>query len=160
MPYLIVGIDTGKTSAIACIGLDGKPVKVKARIFAEQRWYVDEISMAGIPIVIASDKKNSSETVIKLATAFDAELYTPNEDISVAKKKEIARKYGIGNVHERDALTAALSAYNRHASKLNQAARLAGDASQEEKDRIKALVIKKHSVNEAMTGKSAGRFVR
>jgi predicted RNase H-like nuclease (RuvC/YqgF family) len=160
MKHIIVGIDTGKTSAIACLGLDGGIVSLRVKPYADFRWYIDSIRAAGSPAVIASDKKRNNDTIAKLAAIFDAALYTPREDISVMKKKEFAKAWKVANLHERDALSAAIFAYNSYAGKLNQAERIAKGKSAEEIDRIKAMVIKKHSVNEAMEKRKAGRFER
>jgi len=160
MNHTIVGIDTGKTSAVACLSLDGVIISLSAKPFAEFRWYIDTIAQAGSPVVIASDKKKNNDTVAKIAAIFDAALYTPKEDISVLKKKEFARMLHVANIHQRDALSAAIFAYNSYSSKLNQAERMAKGSDAGEIDRIKALVIKKHSVREAMDKKAAGRFVR
>lgn len=160
MNHIIVGIDTGKTSAIACLDLEGRILSLAVQPFADMRWYVDNIRKSGSPAVIASDKKRNNDTIAKLAAIFDAALYTPREDISVMRKKEFAKTWKVANIHERDALSAAIFAYNSYAGKLKQAERIAKGSSQEEIDRIKALVIKKHSVSEAMENRFAGRFVR
>ena len=160
MRHIIVGIDTGKTSAVACVDLQGGVVSMHVRPFADMKWYVDCMRSAGSPVVIASDKKKNNDTIAKLAAIFDAALYTPREDISVARKKEFARALNVANIHERDALSAAIFAYNSYSSKLKQAERLAKGESADEINRIKAMVIKKHSIREAMEQRKAGRFVR
>jgi uncharacterized protein len=160
MNHTIVGIDTGKTSAVACLSLEGRIISLSARPYADFRWYIDTITKSGSPVVIASDKKKNNDTIAKIAAIFDAALYTPKEDISVMKKKEFARMLQVANIHERDALSAAIFAYNSYSAKLNQAGRIARGSTHDEIDRIKALVIKKHSVREAMEKRIAGRFVR
>lgn len=160
MAYIIVGIDTGKTAALACLDLDGTPIYMNVKPFADMRWFIDNMRKAGSPVVVASDKKKNNDTIAKIAAIFDAALYTPKEDISVSKKKEFAKAWKIKSMHERDALSAALIAYNHYSSKLKQAERISGESSKAEIDRIKAMVIKKHSVREAMEKRKAGRFVR
>ncbi len=160
MNHLIVGIDTGKTGAIACLDLEGKPQKLVASTSPDLAWFVEKIRELGSPVVIASDKKKNNDTAAKLASIFDAALYTPREDISVERKKELARKWKIGNIHQRDALSAAVFAYNHYAPKLNQAGRITKGSVTSEVDRIKALVIKKHSISEAIERRESGRFVR
>lgn len=160
MIHIIVGIDTGKTAAIACLNLDGSPVYMAVKPFADMKWFIDNIRAAGSPAVIASDKKRNNNTVAKMASIFDAALYTPREDISVTRKKELAKLWKISNIHERDAFSAAIFAYNHYSSKLKQAERIAKGKTKSEIDLIKAMVIKKHSVKEAIDKKRAGRFVR
>ncbi|MCL5100661.1 MAG: hypothetical protein M1122_01770 [Candidatus Marsarchaeota archaeon] len=63
-------------------------------------------------------------------------------------------------MHERDAMSAAMSAYNKYANKINQAENMAKETGMSDVDTVKALVIKKHSVYEALIGKKSRRFVR
>ncbi len=118
--YIIVGVDTGKTSAIACVDLSGRLVFTSARRFGGIEWFVETIRNRGSPVIMASDKHKANGSIIKLASIFDAVLYVPREDISVGKKKEVAGNLG-RSVHERDAVSAAMSAYNKYANKVNQA---------------------------------------
>ncbi len=135
-------------------------MSVKTARFAGIDWFVGSIREAGSPVVIACDKKNADETASKLAAIFDAVLFTPKDDISVSRKKEIMRLMGANNLHERDALMAAMTAYNAYANKLNQVEHLSRQNGIDDIDTVKALVLKKHSFHEASTGKRAGRFVR
>ena len=155
MKHLIVGIDPGKTAAIACLDLDGNVVGLATERFAGLQWFVDIMTRTGSPVVIAGDKKRPDSLVEKLASIFDAVLFVPGTDISVLKKKDLAEK-NFANLHERDALAAARTAYRAYAGKLRQAERMA-NLSSVESDRVKALVIKKYSVHEAITNRAAGR---
>ncbi len=154
-----MGIDTGKTAAVACLDLDGKVSKLATGRFAGLEWFVDTIREAGSPVIIAADKKSPDSLVEKLAAIFDAVLFLPQADISVMKKKELtARRFA--NLHERDALAAAATAYNAYAGKLRQAERIAKE-SNAEPEGVKSMVIRKYSVDEAIKKREAGRrFVR
>ena len=66
----------------------------------------------------------------------------------------------VSNLHERDALTAAFTAYNSYSNKLNQVERMAREEGIDSIDEIKALVIKKSSFKEARLGLHNGRFIR
>ena len=158
--HIIIGVDTGKTAAIACLDLEGRPQELIAATSPDLAWFVEKIRELGSPVVIASDKKKNNNTVAKLASIFNAAIYTPREDISVERKKELARRWKVGNIHQRDALSAAVFAYNHYAPKLNQAGRITRGSETSEVDRIKALVIKKHSISEAIEHRKSGRFVR
>jgi predicted RNase H-like nuclease (RuvC/YqgF family) len=153
--YVIAGIDTGKTAAIACVDLDGILVSVDSGRFAGMQWFVGSLRSVGSPVVVASDKRKPDKAVEKLASIFDAVLFTPESDISMARKRELAAG-SVSNPHERDALSAALTAYNAYAAKLRHAAKVAWE-SDAPADRIKAMVIRKYSVHEAISGRSAGR---
>ncbi len=160
MEHIIVGIDTGKTSAIACMDLHGSIKALSTAKSAGIPWLVEEIRKAGIPVVISGDKKKSQETVRKLASIFNCVLFAPKEDIKVKRKNEDALSHMAHSTHERDAISAAKAAYNRYSNKLNQAERLA-KLSNADPENIKAMVIKKYSVYEAVKNrKNVGRFVR
>ncbi|MCL5427790.1 MAG: DUF460 domain-containing protein [Candidatus Marsarchaeota archaeon] len=160
MRHIIVGIDPGKTSAIACLDLNGRPVMLRTGRHAGLEWFVGLIHEAGSPAVVACDKRNADHTASRLAAIFDAVLFSPREDIRVAKKDELRRAMKTRNHHERDALTAAVTAYNAFANKLNQVEHLSRTNGIDDIDTVKALVLKKHSFHEALAGKRAGRFVR
>ncbi len=162
MKYLIVGVDPGKTAAIACIDLHGKTVRVFSKRFAERSWFIDSIKSIGTPAVIASDKKQPNRLVTELASIFDAVLFAPGGDIAVQKKKEVTYdEDAVENLHERDALAAAKIAYFSYANKLNKAERNAREKDFGDVERLKALVLKHYSIREVMDGRTdVGRFVR
>ncbi|MHA1944282.1 MAG: hypothetical protein ACW96M_07790, partial [Candidatus Thorarchaeota archaeon] len=75
--------------------------------------------------------------------------------IAVADKQELAREYStdkrIRNAHERDALTAAVYAYNSIRPKLQQIDRMIREQQLSvDRNYLKALVIKGTSINEAL----------
>ena len=156
MRYIIVGIDPGKTAAIACIGLDGSLVYIDYGISVGIEWFIERIKGAGTPLVIASDKKRAGKTISKLSAIFGALLYTPERDISVEKKKKASEGMSIENPHERDALAAAKAAYNVYANKLRQAGRIAAEKNSEA-ETVKARVIRRSSISEAIAGLGHGR---
>jgi len=161
MKHIIVGIDPGKRAAIACIGLDGRLIHASSGLFVGLGWLVSQINEVGTPVIIASDKKSPNETTVKLASIFNAVLFASGYDISVKRKQEMARPYELGNVHERDALSAALSAYNSYQNKMKQAEVFAARNGIADTDRIKAMVIKRYSMREAATeDMTAARFKR
>lgn len=161
MKHLIVGIDAGKTAALACIDLSGNVVKLATGRFVGFEWFLNEIKSVGQPVMISGDKKRPTLLAEKLSTAFDAVLFVPGNDISVEKKRNLAEAE-VENLHERDALASAMIAYSAYAGKLRQAERQAKErAPGADADLVKAMVIKKYSVDEAIGMRRAGRrFVR
>lgn len=155
LKYVIAGIDTGKTSAIACLDLDGAILSTSTGRFAGMQWFVDSLRSAGSPVIVASDKKKPDRSVEKLASIFDAVLFAPYNDISLEKKRDLAGD-SFANPHERDALAAAFTAYNAYAPKLRHAAKVA-EQRKVPVDEIKAMVIRKYSIHEAISGERAGR---
>ncbi len=116
--YTIVGIDPGATTAVAVIDLNGNLIDVTSKKSWKTGEVLEYISSLGKPVVVATDKSNPPEFVQKIKASFNAVLYTPREDISVEKKKSLTSSYKLFNDHERDALAAALDAYNSYKNKL------------------------------------------
>ncbi len=138
--YTIVGIDPGSTTAVAAVDLRGNLIDVRSKKSWSSGEVVEYISSLGKPVVVATDKSNPPEFVSKIRASFNAVLYTPKEDLSVEKKKGLTAKYRLINDHERDALAAALDAYNSYKSKLiNVEKRLPAGM---DSDRVKAEVIR------------------
>ncbi len=161
MYHIIVGIDSGKRAAVACLDLEGRPVLVANETFVGLEWFVEKITNAGTPVIIASDKKKPSKLPSKLSAIFGAVLFSAGYDIDVKRKQDVARKYRISNLHERDAMSAAVAAYNSYKNKLDQAAVFAREHKVEDPDRIKAMVIKRYSMYEAKRERpTANRFKR
>lgn len=161
MNHIIVGVDSGKRAAIACLDLNGKPILLANGTFVGLGWFVEKIRSAGTPAIIASDKRRPNKLPAKLSAIFGAILFTTGYDISVQRKQEIAHKYKISNLHERDAMSAAVAAYNTYQNKLNQASAFAKEHNIEDPDQIKAMVLKRYSMHEAATEKATtNRFKR
>ncbi|MGC8568365.1 MAG: DUF460 domain-containing protein [Candidatus Micrarchaeia archaeon] len=156
--YLIVGIDPGKTAAVACLDLNGKLVFISSQKLAGINWIVDTIREHGTPILIGFDKKDSDKTIKKISAIFGAQVYLPKSDISVERKKKMTENVNTSNLHERDALVSAMMAFNAYSNKFKQAERIAKEKSTGQIEEIKALVVKKYSIDEAITGKKSGRL--
>ena len=156
--HTIVGIDTGKTAAFACLDLSGRLVRAAHRRNAGIAWLVASIRSAGTPVIIASDKADTKSSVIKkVGSAFSTQIYYPDRNIPLAAKKRVAKSFGLRNPHERDACIAALKAFNMHSNKLKQAERKAAGMGPSVQEAIKAKVIMKYSMNEAINGIKANR---
>jgi hypothetical protein len=111
---VIVGIDPGTTTAAAVVGLDGT---VHARLSsrtadtaAVTEWIIEQ----GRPIIVAADVEPMPETVEKFRRSFDAAGWHPTTDLPVDEKLHRTREVAYENDHERDALAAALYAYDAH----------------------------------------------
>lgn len=138
--YTIVGIDPGMTTAVAVIDLNGNLIDVKSKKGWSPSDVIEFITSTGKPVLIATDKSNPPEYVQKIKASFNAVLYTPKEDISVEKKKTLTSKYKYLNDHERDALAAAIDAYNSYKNKLrNIEKRIPAGV---DIDRVKAEIIR------------------
>jgi hypothetical protein len=119
---VIAGIDPGTTIGLAILDLDGGLCEV----CSSREFSVKDIlsSLLKYPqvLVVASDVSPAPRLVEKISTSLSAVLYTPSRTLTVAEKKALvdsryARNYA--NSHERDAIAAALKAYNHFKSKLD-----------------------------------------
>lgn len=144
--YTIVGIDPGSTTAIAVLDLRGNLVGVKSRKGWSSGEIVEYISSLGKPVIVATDKSQPPELVSKIKASFNAVLYTPKEDLSVEKKKALTSKHYLVNDHERDALAAAIEAYNRYKNKLENVEKRLPIGM--DSDMVKAEIIKGTSLKE------------
>ncbi len=155
MNHLIVGIDCGKTSAIACLDLDGRIVRMAHKRFAGEGWIISELSRTGIPSVIATDRKIPGRAIKRINAAFNARLFYPESDMTTEEKMRLVKDKGIQNRHEQDAYSAAIKAYNSYSNKLKQVSHIVGPGADAEG--IKAKVIRKFSVREAILNKNPNR---
>ncbi len=161
MMHIIVGIDTGKTSAIACLDLNGRLVHSAHMADAGVSRLVSAIQAVGVPDVIATDKPESTGLVIrKVNAAFNSVLYAPRKSIPLSEKKIAAKENNIKNPHERDAYVAAIGAYNTYANKLKQAERAARERNVDDIDALKSKVIHRYSMDEAVRNRKANRRQR
>ncbi len=118
MKYVIVGVDPGSTVGIAILDLDGNILGVRSRKGWSFSEVVGYIRSFGTPVLVATDKASPPEYVNKIKASFNAVIYAPREDMSIERKTNLTKGYKILNDHERDALSAALEAYNSYKSKL------------------------------------------
>ncbi len=155
--HLIVGIDPGKNVGVSCLNLDGKLVRSAHKDGGGMEWTIGVIREAGIPALISTDKHRKGSFVKKLSAVFNVNVFYPDKDMNVSEKREIAKTTNITNPHERDAFASAVKAFNEYKGKLAQAESIARKTGNGDTDRVKALVIKKFSIDEALHNKPANR---
>jgi len=155
--YLIAGIDPGKTGGIACLDLNGRLVFRDHKSFGGLDWFISTLNKTGTPVIIASDKPEAGELVKKINTIFSSRLFCPEREFRLEEKKSVAKIMGIKNPHERDAYTAAMAAYRAYSNKFKQIEHLAHENKCIDIDQIKAKVVGKHSISEAMENRKSGR---
>lgn len=107
---LIIGIDPGNTTAIAAINLDGEIELLESRLEFSHDKIIEAIIKTGYPLVITADKEKIPSTVDKVASSVGAKRFTPENDLSRERKRELGKG---DNSHEKDAYAAALHAYKR-----------------------------------------------
>jgi predicted RNase H-like nuclease (RuvC/YqgF family) len=123
--HIIVGVDPGTTIAVAVLNLDGElKGLISSRVMAVPD-IISYIRELGKPVIVATDVVPPPATVEKIKRSFNATLFAPNERIAVDEKVKLGKPYGYGNDHERDALAAAVKAYNAYKNKFAQIERKA-----------------------------------
>jgi predicted RNase H-like nuclease (RuvC/YqgF family) len=155
--YIIVGVDPGTTTAIAVLDLNGNLKSiVSSRVFSFAD-IVEHISSSGDPLVIATDVTPTPMAVERIKRVFNAVLYTPARFISTEEKIYLAKRFGYANDHERDAIAAALLAFNSYKSKFTQIEKKAPASLNVEE--LKAMVVRGSSVDSAILQLDSSREV-
>ena len=120
--HVIVGIDPGTTTAVAVLGLEGEVLDVLSTRTADTAAVIEWIVERGRPLLVAADVTPMPGTVEKIRRSFDAAGWTPDRDLPVDVKKHRTREVGYDNDHERDAIAAALGAYDAHVDQFERVA--------------------------------------
>ncbi|HKM42242.1 MAG TPA: DUF460 domain-containing protein [Methanocorpusculum sp.] len=114
--YIIVGIDPGTTAGIAVLNLDGDLIHLSSPRILNP---AEIISGIGKPVLIATDKADIPSVIEKIRRAFSAVAWKPAKDMLIKDKHELTEGHDFSNDHERDALSAAVSAYRSYANKFD-----------------------------------------
>ena len=109
--HLIVGIDPGTTFGFAALDYDANLIALKSSRQMSVADWIEEISAAGKPVIVATDKSRMPSTVEKIKRAFSAVPFVPAEEKTQEEKYSVTSGYSYANDHERDALYAALEAH-------------------------------------------------
>jgi len=85
-------------------------------------------------VLIACDRKPAPAFVRKIASAFSCKQFARSLDSRT--KARLASRYAYANLHERDALAAAIKAYNYYGSGFRKAERRLGALAEQAKARL------------------------
>ena len=121
--HVIVGVDPGTTTAVALVGLDGELLDVLSTRTADTAAVTEWIVERGRPLLVAADVEPMPETVEKLRRSFDAAGWIPESDLPIDTKQHRAPDHSYDNDHERDAVAAALFAFDDHEDQFERIAR-------------------------------------
>lgn len=114
---LIVGVDPGITTGLAIMDLNGNILDLKSTKTFSKGELIRYIHSFGSPVIYACDTLQVPDFVIKLANATQSKLFSPRRVMSISEKQELAYnftkdlKFKVTNSHKRDALAAAIKAY-------------------------------------------------
>lgn len=121
---VIIGIDPGTTIGLAVIDLNGELCDVLSSRNFSQRDVLSYLFKYRPVLVVASDVAPAPKLVERVSSSLNAVLYTPPRTLSVAEKKGLVdsrfTRDSYANSHERDALAAALKAYNHFKPRLGE----------------------------------------
>jgi hypothetical protein len=146
--YLIVGIDPGTTSAIAALDLDGNLLHLESSRQMNMSGVIEALFKVGKPLVIASDVQEMPYSVEKIRRAFSAVSYTPKQDTAVETKLALTSGYPYANVHERDALSAALDAHAHYQHKFRNLIKRVPPGH--DLDEVRARVIRGQALDQVL----------
>ncbi|WP_089669260.1 DUF460 domain-containing protein [Halobacterium jilantaiense] len=120
---VLVGVDPGTTTAVALVGLDGHVLDVMSTRTADTAEVIEWIIERGRPALVAADVTPMPNTVEKIAASFDAPGWVPDSDLPVDEKQHRTREEGYDDDHQRDAMAAALYAYDHYRETIERATR-------------------------------------
>lgn len=138
-------MDPGISTAYAAIDLNGKLVSSGTLKEADADRIVEEVAKFGIPSLVASDVNPAPSFVLKIAARFNVRCFTPERVMHEKEKGEIAGE--THNLHERDALAAAVKCYRDYANRLRQIELL---ETKLDRDMLKHLVMQGFTLRNAM----------
>ncbi|MEA3254366.1 MAG: DUF460 domain-containing protein [Candidatus Altiarchaeota archaeon] len=143
--YLIAGIDPGTTEGIAALDFNGNTVDVLSSKDLGLDKTIRHLMSLGTVSMIATDVNPTPGFVSKLAAQLGSVVFTPQESLTVSEKIVMTRGYEISDSHQRDALAAALTAFNKFRNKFQKidSLKLAGG------DNVKHLVLHGLSISRA-----------
>ena len=121
--HVIVGIDPGTTTAVAIVSLEGEVLDVWSSRLSDTAEVIEWIVERGRPVIVAADVTPVPETVEKFRRSFDAAGWTPARDLPIDEKQHRTREFPYEDDHQRDALAAALSAYDAHENQFERITR-------------------------------------
>ena len=96
------------------------------------------IAGVGVPVLVASDTSPPSHFVQKIAARFDVRVFSPQESLTKAEKRDIGGE--INDPHIRDSYAAAVKAYRKYQNRLRQVERMV--IQPKDKDRLKRMAIR------------------
>ncbi len=112
---IIVGFDSGLTSALAILTIQGNLIFLKSFRSIDKGILINEILKRGRPILLATDKKETPKGVKELASSLGCKILRPKRDLTREEKEELVKEKGfeVEDDHQLDALASALFAFRK-----------------------------------------------
>lgn len=145
MRYVICGVDIGRNSALAIIDLNRNLIKLKSFKDSGLSNLIKEIDESGEALIIATDVNPIPRKIKKLAAALQCNIFYPSERLTINQKIKITRELSneIKNIHERDALAAAIKAYKRYSNLFIRIKNAVGESNENYEKAIYDLIKRK-----------------
>lgn len=154
---LIVGIDPGLNCGLAVLTFSGEPILVESGRGWSLTKLIERITSLGEPTIISSDVSPAPNSLEKISKKLNAVLFEPVISMSTEEKNQLAKAYveryniRLKNMHEVDALAAAIKAYQHFKNKFEQIdAKLRNMKSGFSPDDVKDLVVRGYSMARAI----------
>ncbi|MEM3736468.1 MAG: DUF460 domain-containing protein [Candidatus Bathyarchaeia archaeon] len=154
---IIVGIDPGMTCGLAVISLEGKPILIESYRGISKLDLIALIADKGDPVIVATDVQAPPDFAENIARKFEAVIFTFPTQMPAAEKHKLVQEYALSqkleleDSHQKDALAAALKAFNHFKNKFTQA-----EVHVQEKgikiplEEVKSLIVKGFTIAEAV----------
>ena len=140
---IIIGIDPGTTTAYAILDLSGNILALKSSKQLKSSELIFDILNYGSAVIVASDVNPAGSLAKKIANKTGARLIKPDSALRVKDKKRLTSKLEYGNLHERDALAAAIYSFKRVRALLAKVDKF----SKTNNSSIKSLVLRDHNIS-------------
>ena len=154
---LIVGIDPGLNCGLAVLTFSGEPILIESQRGLSLTKLIEKITSLGEPTIISSDVSPAPSSLEKISKKLNAVLFEPAISMSTEEKSQLAKAYmeryniKLRNMHEVDALAAAIKAYQHYKNKFEQIdAKLKSIKSDFSPDAVKELVVRGYSIARAI----------
>lgn len=122
----IIGFDPGVTSGLAVINLSGEVQFLGSFRDTRPEDIAKKVIEIAIPLVVAGDVYPAPGSVSDLARLLGAVLFSPTISLTVQEKQTLTANHTLGDVHQRDALAAALTAYRAYRPVIERAKQKTG----------------------------------
>ncbi|MDP8012658.1 MAG: DUF460 domain-containing protein [Nanoarchaeota archaeon] len=138
MQLTICGVDAGKNTAVAVLGMDGKLLHLESFKNKKYEELARVISTYGKTLIVATDVNPPPKTVRKIASSLNSKLFYPTKQFKKKQKYNVTQAYNeiISNSHERDALASAMKAYKKYTGLIMKIERFVGYSDKEYKEEI------------------------
>ncbi len=153
--FYILGLDAGTNIGIAMINLDGEIIYINSAKNLSRSDLLKILLEFGTPVVVTSDVPSPPQIVKKISSIYNARLYLPEHPYSISEKQHLMRSLppnvSINDSHERDALAAAIKAFNHYKAKITQVEQKIMELPHYiDGNLVKALVLRGLNINEAI----------